>query len=56
VLALAALLAFGARWVGRAFRKAAVVERFVRRMTGALFVGAGLYLSWLYVLGPALLR
>jgi hypothetical protein len=55
VLALAALLAFGARWVGRAFRKAEVVERIVRRMTGVLFVGAGLYLCWVYVLRPALL-
>ena len=50
VLALAALLAFGARWVGQAFRKAEVVERFVRRATGVLFIGAGLYLSWVYVL------
>lgn len=54
VLALAALLAFGARWVGRAFRKAETVERVARRMTGILFVGAGLYLSWVYVLQPAL--
>lgn len=54
VLALAALLAFGARWVGRAFQKVETVERLVRRMTGLLFVGAGLYLSWAYVLEPAL--
>jgi len=54
VLALAAVLAFGARWVGQAFRKAEVVERFVRRLTGALFVGTGLYLSWVYVLRPTL--
>lgn len=55
VLALAALLAFGARWVGQVFQKAEMVEKFVRRMTGVLFVGAGLYLSWMYVLRPALL-
>lgn len=55
VLALAALLAFGARWLGQAFRKAEVVEQIVRRITGVLFVGAGLYLSWVYVLRPALL-
>jgi cytochrome c biogenesis protein CcdA len=55
VLALAALLAFGAQRIGQVFRKAEVLERFVRRATGVLFVGAGLYLSWLYVLGPALL-
>lgn len=54
VAALAALLAFGAQWVGRAFRKAEIVEAWVRRATGILFVGAGLYLSWVYVLRPAL--
>ena len=54
VLVLAVMLAFGAQWVGRAFHKVEMVERVVRRMTGVLFVGAGLYLSWVYVLGPGL--
>lgn len=54
VLALAALLAFGARWIGQVFRRAEAVERVVRHATGVLFVGAGLYLSWIYVLRPAL--
>jgi hypothetical protein len=31
-----------------------MVERVVRRTTGVLFVGAGLYLSWVYVLEPGL--
>jgi cytochrome c biogenesis protein CcdA len=54
VLALALLLAFGAGWLGRVFRRVEVVERLVRRITGGLFVGAGLYLSWVHVLRPAL--
>lgn len=55
VLVLATMLAFGARWAGQVFRKAEIVERIVRRMTGVLFVGAGLYLSWVYVLKPGLI-
>lgn len=55
VLILAAMLAFGARWVGKAFQRIEMVERGVRRLTGVLFVGAGLYLSWVYVLEPGLL-
>jgi cytochrome c biogenesis protein CcdA len=55
VLALAALLAFSAQRVGKIFRKVELVERFVRRVTGILFVGAGLYLSWAYVLKPVLI-
>ena len=54
VLGLAAVLAFGAQWIGQVFRKTEVVERVVRRSTGVLFVGAGLYLAWIYVLQPAL--
>lgn len=53
VLALAAVLAFGARSIGVAFRKIEAVESVLRRATGVIFVGAGLYLSWLYVLRPA---
>jgi len=55
VLALAALLAFSAQRVGKIFRKVELVERSVRRVTGILFVGAGLYLSWAYVLKPVLI-
>jgi cytochrome c-type biogenesis protein len=54
VLVLAVMLAFGAQWVGRAFHKVEMVERVVRRTTGVLFVGAGLYLSWVYVLETGL--
>jgi cytochrome c biogenesis protein CcdA len=53
VPALAALLAFGAHRIAQVFQKAEAVERFVRRATGVLFVGAGLYLSWVHVLRPA---
>jgi len=54
VLGFAALLAFGAHRVGAVFQKAETVEKGLRRMTGVLFVAAGLYLSWVYVLQPAI--
>ena len=55
VLLLALMLALGAEWVGRAYRKAATVERVVRRATGVLFVGAGVDLSWVYVVRPGVM-
>ena len=55
VLGLAAVLAFGAQRLGAVFRRVETVERVLRRATGILFVGAGLYLSWTYVIGPRLL-
>ena len=55
VLALAAVLAFGTRRIGTVFRRMESVERWLRRATGVLFVGAGLYLTWTYVIGPRVL-
>jgi cytochrome c biogenesis protein CcdA len=52
VLIFASMLAFGAGWLSQAFQKAEVFGRALRYMTGVLFVGAGLYLSWVYVLRP----
>ena len=54
VLGLALVLALGAEWIGRAYRKAAAVELVARRVTGVLFVGVGLYLTWLHLVKPAL--
>lgn len=55
VLALALVLALGAQWIGRVYQKAAAVERVARRVTGVLFVGVGLYLTWLHLVKPAML-
>jgi cytochrome c-type biogenesis protein len=54
VLALAVTLAFGVNLVGRVVRKAAVVEKWVRKGTGVVFVGAGGYLAWVYVVRPGM--
>jgi cytochrome c biogenesis protein CcdA len=43
VVAFAALVAFGARWVGQAFNRLAQVEWWARRVTGALFILVGIY-------------
>lgn len=56
VLALAIVLALGARRLGQVFSRTGILERLARTLTGILFVGAGLYLSWLHVLGPELER
>lgn len=55
VLGLALVLALGADWIGRAYRKAAAVERVARRATGVLFVGVGLYLTWLHLVRPVVM-
>lgn len=49
VLLFAFLLAFAANRVGSAFGKLAVLEHWFRRITGALLVGAGVYLTLVHV-------
>ena len=51
VVAFAVLVAFGARFVARAFDKLAVVERWARRLTGLVFVVVGIYMTVIYTLG-----
>ncbi len=51
VVALAFLVAFGARFVGRTFSRLTVVERWARRLTGLVFVGVGVYMTLIYTLG-----
>ncbi len=51
VIALAAVLAFGAGRVGRAFNALARFERIATRITGAVFVLAGIYLILTHILG-----
>ena len=49
VLAISALLASGARSVGSVFGKLNQFEFWARRLTGAIFLGVGIYLSWMYL-------
>jgi cytochrome c-type biogenesis protein len=51
VVAFAFLIAFGGQYVGKAFKRLAQIERWVRIATGAIFVLAGLYLSLTHVYG-----
>ena len=52
VLAFAVLLAFGAHWVGKAFHKVSRVEVWLRKTTGVIFIGVGIYLSIVYIFLP----
>lgn len=49
VLAFALLIAFASQRLGSAFNFLAQIERWVRRITGVVFVLAGLYYSLVYV-------
>jgi cytochrome c biogenesis protein CcdA len=49
VVAFAFLIAFAGQYVGRAFDRLTQVERWVRAITGAVFVLAGLYICLAYV-------
>ena len=51
VVGFALLVAFGARFVGKAFNSLTVVERWARRLTGIVFVGVGIYMTLIYILG-----
>ena len=49
VAAVACVLAFGASQLGKFFDRMTVVERWVRRITGVVFVGVGIYLSLVHI-------
>jgi cytochrome c biogenesis protein CcdA len=51
VLVFAFLLAFAAASVGKAFNKLTTVERWVRVITGALFILVGIYYCLIHVYG-----
>jgi len=53
VIALAALLAFGAGGIGRAFDVLTRFERVAMRGTGGVFVLAGIYLVLTHIIGVA---
>lgn len=49
VAVFALLIAFASQKLGKAFDRLTHIERWVRRITGAIFILAGLYYSLLYV-------
>lgn len=49
VVIFAVILAVGARWLGKVFERVTHVERWMRAITGVVFVGVGIYMSLLYV-------
>ncbi|MFH1076084.1 MAG: sulfite exporter TauE/SafE family protein, partial [Pseudomonadota bacterium] len=51
VIVFAFLMAFGAQWIARAFGKMAIIDKWARRITGALFLAVGVYFSLVYMFG-----
>ena len=49
VLGFAVAIALGARTLGKAFGKLTRIERWVRRLTGAVFIGVGIYLTLVHL-------
>jgi len=49
VLVFAVLIATGAKSVGALFNKITEFEKWARRVTGIVFIAAGLYLSLKYI-------
>ncbi len=56
VLVFAILIAFGANRIGKAYNKMASFEYWARRITGIVFIAAGLYYSLTYIFGFSLYR
>ena len=56
VIVFAFLIAFGSQYVGRAFNRLTQVEKWVRTITGVVFILAGLYYCLTYIYGVSLPR
>jgi cytochrome c biogenesis protein CcdA len=54
VIVFAFIIAFASHYVGKAFHRLTQVERWVRTLTGIVFILAGLYYSLAYVYGVKL--
>ena len=54
VIVFAFLMAFASQHVGKAFNRLTQIERWVRVVTGAIFILAGIYYSLAYVYGLSL--
>lgn len=51
VFVFAVLIGLGAEWVGKAFNKLTVIEKWARGVTGVVFVLVGIYFSLTHVFG-----
>ena len=51
VVLFAVLIALGAKWVGTAFNKISVFEKWARRVTAVAFILVGMYYSLIYLVG-----
>jgi cytochrome c biogenesis protein CcdA len=51
VVAFGFVIAFGVRFVGKAFNRLTQVELWARRLTGVVFIGVGLYMTMAYTIG-----
>jgi len=51
VVVFAVLIALGAKWVGTAFNKISIIEKWARRMTAIVFILIGVYYSMIYIIG-----
>ena len=51
VFAFAVVIALGTRWVSTAFNKLTQMEVWARRLTGAVFIAVGIYLSLVHIFG-----
>jgi len=49
VLLFAGLIAFGARFIGKAYDRLRQIERWGRRVTGTVFILVGIYYSLIYI-------
>ena len=49
VVIFSIVLAFGARWLGKMFERVTQVERWLRTVTGIVFIGVGIYMSLVHV-------
>jgi cytochrome c biogenesis protein CcdA len=53
VIAMAVVIACGAQVLGSVFSRVTQIERWMRRITGVVFVGVGIYLSLVHIYGVA---
>ena len=51
VVIFAFLIAFGSKWLGKAFNSLNQVEFYVRTITGGIFIAAGIYYSLAHIYG-----
>ena len=51
VVVFAALIAFGARFIGSVFHRVNAFSRWARRLTGVVFIAVGAYYAVLYIFG-----